>query len=320
MALSSLASSQGDGGGMGHDPGMTGSLPRQGVRAVVPPVKCQGIKSKLVPFILGSIRWPGDGCWIEPFVGSGVVAFTLAPERARLADTNPHIIGLYQAIQRGEIDPPRVRSFLQAEGSRLRTRGESHYYAVRERFNACGDPLDFLFLNRSCFNGLMRFNRQGGFNVPFNRKPERFAPAYVTKIVNQVDRVARVVAGRDWTFAVADWTVTLRHATRGDFVYADPPYVARFSDYYDTWAEHGTYRLLAQLVDGPADFALSTWSHNRHRRNDFLRDVPDACAVVTTRHYYHLGATENLRNEVEEALITRRSAGGDGATTARPAP
>ena len=58
------------------------------------------------------------------------------------------------------------------EGARLLERGESHYYEIRVRFNNTREPLDFLFLNRA------------GFNVPFCRKPQCFAQAYITKIVN----------------------------------------------------------------------------------------------------------------------------------------
>ena len=67
----------------------------------VPPIKCQGIKTKLVPFLFRSICWtPKEkALWVEPFLGSGVVAFNLAPQRALLTDTNRHIIAFYQAIQ-----------------------------------------------------------------------------------------------------------------------------------------------------------------------------------------------------------------------------
>jgi DNA adenine methylase len=59
----------------------------------------------------------------------------------------------------------------------LKKGGQDYYLEVRKRFNEFGNPLDFLFLNRSCFNGIMRFNSKGGYNVPFGHKPERFAQA-----------------------------------------------------------------------------------------------------------------------------------------------
>jgi len=100
-------------------------LPRKLARVGVPPIKCQGIKTKLVSFILGNICWDakGSGRWIEPFLGSGVVILNIAPERALLADTNPHIVGLYQAIQRGEINSSTVREFLVSEGRKLAAGG-----------------------------------------------------------------------------------------------------------------------------------------------------------------------------------------------------
>ena len=64
-----------------------------------------------------------DARWIEPFLGSGVVALNLAPERALLADTNRHLIGFYQAIQAGDINRLTVREFLECEGWKMAARG-----------------------------------------------------------------------------------------------------------------------------------------------------------------------------------------------------
>lgn len=80
-----------------------------------------------------------------------------------MCDTNPHLINFYQAIADGEITPEITREFLNKEGEKL-------YYELRERFNKDHQPLDFLFLNRSGFNGMICFNRKGGFNIPFCRK------------------------------------------------------------------------------------------------------------------------------------------------------
>ena len=165
--------------------------------AVVPPIKCQGIKTKIVPIIHGSVPKSVQGMWIEPFCGSCAVALNVKPERALLTDTNTHIIALYQKIQEGIITPEIVRSFLVCEGEKLSELGEKHYYEVRSRFNEIHDSLDFLFLNRACFNGVMRFNQKGKFNVPFCHKWDRFRPAYITKIVNQIKNFKRVLHGRD---------------------------------------------------------------------------------------------------------------------------
>ena len=129
------------------------TLPSQVKRVQVPPIKCQGIKTKLVPFILSEIRWSGTGRWIEPFVGSGVVALNLAPARALLTDVNPHVIRFYQDIADNVVTPQSAKEFLRQEGCELLRKGEEHYYEVRRRFNASPTSHDFLFLNRSCFNG-----------------------------------------------------------------------------------------------------------------------------------------------------------------------
>lgn len=275
------------------------------MKALVPPIKCQGIKTKLVPFILESVQWSDGGRWIEPFMGSGVVAFSLQPTRAVLADSNPHIIRFYEAIKSGKISGQTARTFLEREGAELKKSEGKYYYEVRARFNESHDPLDFLFLNRSCFNGLIRFNRKGGFNVPFNRKPERFAPAYVTKICNQIDRVALALSKGEWEFHQADWRQTVGASKVGDFIYADPPYIARHTDYFNSWNDLETHELLEALMSSEVGFALSTWSHNKYRRNEFLDHLPDGLRVTTKSHFYHLGSSEENRNAIEEALIIR---------------
>lgn len=110
-------------------------LPKKISKVVVPPIKCQGIKTKLTPFIAQNIEWNGKGRWVEPFLGSGVVAFNIAAPRALLSDTNKHIIGFYKDVQSAKIDAIRVRENLSRLGAELAKRGEKFYYEVRERFN-----------------------------------------------------------------------------------------------------------------------------------------------------------------------------------------
>jgi DNA adenine methylase len=204
---------------------------------LVPPIKCQGIKTKLVKDIRQLTRDRPFSRWVEPFCGSCVVPLNIQPPRALLCDSNLHIIKLYQDIQQHKLDARIVRDFLNTQGAILSTRGEDYFYEVRERFNSAPTSLDFLFLNRSCFNGVMRFNKKGRFNVPFCRKPERFAPAYVTKISNQVASISAVISNCDWEFRVADFRDTLKSVLRDDLVYVDPPYAGRHVDYFNSWAE-----------------------------------------------------------------------------------
>lgn len=279
-------------------------LPRAAAKPVIPPVKCQGIKTKLVGFILSNIRWDGKGRWIEPFLGSGVVLFSVQPERARVNDINPHIIRLYQKIFDGSISSSMVTDYLNQEGKMLLKEAD-YYYAVRERFNRTGDSLDFLFLNRSCFNGLMRFNRKGEFNVPFCHKPDRFRPAYITKIANQVNGLQKIMRGKDWEFHTGDWRECFRDIREDDFVYLDPPYIGRHTDYFEQWGEKDAVDLAQSAQTLPCGFALSMWKENRYRQNQHIIQHWSATVTRTITHFYHVGSTEDLRNSMEEALLIK---------------
>lgn len=273
-------------------------------RTIVPPIKCQGIKTKLVPWIKAIVPDDFDGRWIEPFMGSGVVAFNLRPTRALLADSNPHLIRFYKAIADGTITPSRARQFFEDEGAELLRTDGKHFYDVRERFNQHGDPIDFLFLNRACFNGMIRFNRKGGFNVPFCRKPNRFAQAYITKICNQIKAVADAIALGDYEFRHQDYRTTISAAGEDDFVYCDPPYIDRHADYFNGWDESHERDLAFHLESTSARFILSTWHSNEYRSNQFIDSVWHPYHILTREHFYHVGAKEDNRNPMLEALIT----------------
>jgi DNA adenine methylase len=272
-------------------------------KILVPPIKCQGIKTKIVPLILSNVSVPKNGLWIEPFMGSGVVGMNARPPRALFADINPHIVAFYNAIKTKTITPESAGLFLEHEGRILQEKGEQHYYAVRERFNKEGNPLDFLFLSRSCFNGMIRFNKKGGFNVPFCRKPQRFARAYVTKIVNQITRFYELVQFHDWTFKNQDFEKTITSASDADFIYCDPPYLGRHVDYFNSWSVADEERLCRCLSETKARFILSTWHSNKYRRNEYLDSLWSRFHVVTKEHFYHVGAKEDNRNSMLEALV-----------------
>jgi len=175
----------------------------------VPPIKSQGIKTKLVPWIKSIVPSDFNGLWIEPFMGTCVVCFNIKPKHALLCDTNPHLVNFYNSLLKKDITPDTVRYFLNTEGSKLSKEGESYYYKARERFNKEHNPLDFLFLNRACFNGMIRFNSSGKFNVPFCRKTNRFSKSYITKIANQVSYVYNLLISNTYTFKQQSFEKTI---------------------------------------------------------------------------------------------------------------
>jgi DNA adenine methylase len=154
---------------------------------------------------------------VEPFCGGLAVALGLLPDQAVLNDANPHLINFYRWLQRG------LQTAVAMEND------EAAYYRQRAHFNALlgrgraetpEAAALFYYLNRTGYNGLCRFNRQGGFNVPFGRYARI---RYVTDFSAYRDVLA------DWSFVTGDFErIPL---DRSDFVYADPPYDVQFTHY-----------------------------------------------------------------------------------------
>ncbi len=272
-------------------------------KVFVPPIKTQGIKTKLVPFIKKYADVDKNSIWIEPFFGSGVVGFNLAPEKAIFSETNPYLVDFYLQLKKGTITSQIIREHLEENGRLLSEKDETYYYVVRERFNSTHSPLDFLFLNRSCFNGMIRFNKRGEFNVPYCHKPQRFSKAYITKVVNQVIHVEQLFRNHDWSFQCQSFEKTISEAPGNAFIYCDPPYIGRHVDYYDSWDEEQEQRLCDALKRSGHQFLLSTWDHNQYRENQYLQTIWGFCSKVNQEHFYHVGAREKNRVPMTEALM-----------------
>ncbi len=275
-------------------------------KVIVPPIKSQGIKTKLVPWIMDAVKIANpSGRWIEPFLGTGVVAFNSGFDEALLNDTNPHIIRFYQGIQDDLIVPTSVRRYLEEANQKL-SNGEENGYVyfreVRDRFNREFSPLDLLFLSRAGFNGMMRFGRKGNWNIPFCKKPNRFAQAYTTKIVNQVSQVKAVIQEK-WVFSNKSFAEIIPLAKEDDLIYCDPPYYGRYVDYYNGWTEKDEELLFNLLSKTKAKFILSTWHHNDWRANDMIEKYWKNFNVVTKDHFYHSGGNIENRRTIVEALV-----------------
>jgi DNA adenine methylase len=277
------------------------------MKVIVPPIKSQGIKTKLVPWIM-EIAPKVEGYWIEPFLGTGVVAFNAGYKKAILNDTNPHIINFYKQVQQKKITPALMKQYLQHEGkllSEAENKGYEHYLKVRKRFNS-GEfsPFDFIFLSRAGFNGMMRFGSKGNWNIPFCKKPDRFAQAYITKIINQIALVSKVIQSEpEWTFHNTAFADIIPIAKENDIIYCDPPYYGRHVDYYNGWTDKDEELLFNLLSETKAKFILSTWHHNDWRENEMINKFWSKFNIVTKDHFYHNGGSIENRRTVVEALV-----------------
>lgn len=274
------------------------------MKTITPPIKSQGIKTKLIPWIKELVPIE-TGTWIEPFLGTGVVAFNMRYKKAILNDTNPHIIKFYQDIQSSIITKHTIKQYLEIEGENLRNAGDNgydHFRAIKKRFNETFDSYDFLFLSRAGFNGMMRFNKKGHWNIPFCKKPNRFAQAYITKIVNQVANISEVIRP-DWELKNKSFSKIIPLAKKGDIIYCDPPYFGRYVDYFNGWTEEDEELLFNQLSETKANFILSTWHHNDYRKNEMIEKYWNKFNIITRDHFYHSGGKIENRRTIVEALV-----------------
>jgi DNA adenine methylase len=174
------------------------------------------------------LKWPGGKRWLvhqyaslfplqyrrylEPFLGGGAVFFHLAPQRAVLADTNSELINAYRCLKKhAQVIEKRL-------GGLQHKHGETLYYRVRASrpTDAIDQAVRFLYLNRTCFNGMYRVNLRGEFNVPIGTKDQVAYPdGYLQEIATSL---------RNTSIHVADFEQTIDKAQADDFVFVDPPY------------------------------------------------------------------------------------------------
>ena len=151
---------------------------------------------------------------------------------------------------------------------------------------------------------MMRFSSKGNWNVPFCKKPDRFAQAYITKIVNQLNDVSQIIAPEpDWLFYNKPFSEIISMAEKNDIIYCDPPYYGRNTDYYNGWTDKDEAELFHLLSKTKAKFILSTWHHNDWRENEMIKKYWNKFNILTKDHFYHNGGNIENRRKIVEALV-----------------
>ena len=235
-----------------------------------PFLKWAGNKYRCINHILEAL--PSGKRLVEPFAGSGAVYLNTNYPTYLLADSNFDLISLYsQIINEGQtfIDYC-ARYFTQ------KTNSQDQYYAFRQQFNKSKQLRKkaalFLYLNRHGYNGLCRYNQQGGYNVPFGRYKKPYFPLAEMQYFHQKGQSCEVIH--------SDFKQTFKQATKGDVIYCDPPYVplsksANFTSYTNRGFGEQEQIELSQLAISMANKGIPVIISNH--------DTP------FTRHHYRHG-------------------------------
>jgi DNA adenine methylase len=206
---------------------MTASLPDAAtpVAQARPFLKWAGGKGQLVETY--SRYFPAAyGAYLEPFLGGGAVFFSLRPPRAILSDANDELVDTYKVVKHAAEE--LIRSLRKHEND------HDYYYAIRALDPAALPSVErasrFIYLNRTCYNGLYRVNRKGRFNVPFGSYKN-------PRICDEEGLRAASAALRGAVLKCGDFEEVSALAKPDDFVYLDPPYdpvsqTASFTSYF----------------------------------------------------------------------------------------
>ncbi|AFY47380.1 DNA adenine methylase Dam [Nostoc sp. PCC 7524] len=178
-----------------------------------PFLKWAGGKSRLIPQYIRYLP-KGYQTYYEPFLGGGALFFHLQPIKARLTDINAELITTYRCVR----DHVEELICLLQEHKTQHNRDYYYYIRANPSNNDLEQAARFIYLNKTCYNGLYRVNSQGKFNVPLGRyKNPNICPEGLLR--------AASVALATSEIKQADFTDILNYATSSDdFVFCDPPY------------------------------------------------------------------------------------------------
>lgn len=265
-----------------------------------PVIKWVGGKTKLLPELLARMPQRFER-YYEPFAGGAALFFRVAPERAVLADSNPDLIALYRCLAAD------VTGVIKKLEHHRAAHSESHYYATRTKWNdrelswtTAARAATFIYLNKTCFNGLWRVNRSGAFNVPIGRYTD--PPICVPEALHAASALLRRVELQcgDYRTAVAD-------AGRGDFLYFDPPYdpvttTANFTSYTANAFGPDDQRALADtarmLVARGCRVMLS------NSDTPFIRSLYKGFQIDRVRCARAINSNAAKRGDVDEVIVT----------------
>ena len=259
------------------------------------------------------LKWPGGKRWLisnyheifptkynayfEPFLGGGSSFFYLEPQKAIIADINGELINTYQIMAK---KPKQLRALLEKHQN---NHCENYYYTVRNErpIDTVARAARFLYLNRTCFNGMYRVNRDGVFNVPIGTRDNFTEDVLLFEEYSHILQNAKI--------RTQDFVVTIREANMGDFVFADPPYTIahnqnsfiKYNEKLFSWKDQ--MRLLNALTKARDRGVIIISTNASYPQLQQLYEN-HGFFTKTLNRFSSISGTSNGRGKQQELLIT----------------
>lgn len=232
--------------------------------------------------------------YFEPFLGGGALFFSLQPKKAFLSDLNKELINTYLQLKRHSKEVIKILEKMPYE--------KTVYYKIRNTYSK--DKIyraaRFIYLNRSCWNGLYRENRKGEFNVPFGRfkNPTICDPVNLEAVSNALKKTS---------LRHVDFEIILEKAQNNDLVYLDPPYVT-------THSNNGFLQYNAKIFSLEDQKRLKEVFLKLHKKkckvilsnadHKFIRELYDQFYIYRVDRKSLLAGDKKKRKDVSELIIT----------------
>ncbi|MDX2165287.1 MAG: Dam family site-specific DNA-(adenine-N6)-methyltransferase [Gammaproteobacteria bacterium] len=256
-----------------------------------PFLKWAGNKYGIIERIKSAL--PAGKRLIEPFVGSGAVFLNTDFNNYYLSEANEDLVRVFNTLKHdGERFVDSCREYFTPDYNT-----EEQYYNLRELFNATRDPRLFVYLNKHCFNGLCRYNKNNQFNTPFGKYKKPYFPEKEMKFFHEKSQQA--------VFVHEDFSVCMDKAEVGDVIYCDPPYVplsktSSFTSYQKDSFGETEQRLLAEKARECQSRGIPVIISNH--LTDFTQELYSTAEIIAFDVKRMISAKSESRQKVKEIL------------------
>ncbi len=265
---------------------------------IKPIIKWVGGKRQLLPIIQDNLPKKFNH-YYEPFVGGGALLFSLKEENSTISDYNKELINVYQVIKH---NLSKLIEDLQKHKN-----NKDYYYNIRaldredsfKNISAIKRASRFIYLNKTCFNGLYRVNKNNQFNVPYGKykNPNWINEENLLKISKYLQDV-NIIQG--------DFEVIKPLIKKGDFIYLDPPYIpltstANFTSYTDNgfdMQDHIRLKEFCDYIDSIGAFFLLSNSYT-----DITLELYKEYKIVSVMAKRNINRDASKRGKIKEILV-----------------